>query len=110
LPRARRIARRSEFLAVEKLGRRLGSTHYLLFVRRNPTGAARIGVTVSRKVGNAVTRNQVKRWIREAYRRMGDELPRAADVVVVARPQAGEAGFAAARAEIGTLLRKAVGR
>jgi len=48
----------------------------------------RLGVTVSRKVGNAVCRNRIKRWIRESFRTSRQQLATAADVVVIAKPGA----------------------
>ena len=57
----------------------------ILFVR-NGTNQTRVGLTVSRKVGNAVNRNRVKRWLREAIRHQGDDLPVGFDLVVVAHP------------------------
>jgi ribonuclease P protein component len=71
----------------------------LLFAQ---AGAGRIGVTVSRKVGGAVLRNRVKRWIRECYRRNRSKLPSDLDVVVVARPGAAETDH-------GTLCRELAG-
>ena len=49
---------------------------------------SRLGVTVSRKVGNAVVRNRVKRRIREWFRRDGPRLVAGRDVVVIARSAA----------------------
>lgn len=66
----------------------------------------RLGVTVSTKVGNAVVRNRVKRWVRVAFREAADGLP-AVDLVVIARRGAPEGGLAAARralAEAGSRL------
>ena len=52
-----------------------------------------MGLTVSRKVGNAVTRNRVKRWLREVWRHHRDALPDSVDVVLIARPSAADAGL-----------------
>jgi ribonuclease P protein component len=49
-----------------------------------------LGVTVSRRVGNAVVRNQVKRGIREWFRRNRGHLSSVVDVVVIARREAAE--------------------
>lgn len=72
----------------------------ILFVR-NGTDQTRVALTVSRKVGNAVNRNRVKRWLREAIRHQGDNLPVGFDVVVIAHPQAADATFARVDDELG---------
>ena len=56
-------------------------------------GQLRVALTVSRKVGNAVVRNRVKRWIREAVRHQLEAIPTGFDVVVIAHPQAAQAGL-----------------
>jgi ribonuclease P protein component len=67
----------------------------------NEGGEARVGVTVSRKVGGSVVRHRIKRRILEAYRQWPERraLP-AWDFVVHVKPGAAEAGFAALRAEL----------
>jgi ribonuclease P protein component len=63
-----------------------------------------LGVTVSRKVGNAVQRNRVKRRIREWFRHHRGALPPTAVVVVIAREGAAELGAVETRDELGGLL------
>lgn len=57
----------------------------LVYGLPNDLGHPRLGLTVSRKVGNAVRRNAIKRRLREAYRHTRHDLP-ATDLVVVVRP------------------------
>ncbi len=54
----------------------------------SPAVRNRLGLTVSRKVGGAVVRNQVKRRVREWFRQNRDQFPEG-DIVVIARPSAG---------------------
>ena len=62
-------------------------------------------MTASRKVGNAVVRNGVKRRIRTAFRLHRGLLPRGSDVVVIARPGSGELGGTRVAEEIAQLFR-----
>jgi ribonuclease P protein component len=50
----------------------------------------RLGITASRKIGNAVHRNRARRLIREAFRAVFAELPVALDIVVIVRRPLGE--------------------
>ena len=77
--------------------------HLLLFAL---AGGGRIGITVSRKVGGAVLRNRVKRWIRECVRRQRPEFTPTLDLVIVARPGAAEASQAGVCRELTALARR----
>jgi ribonuclease P protein component len=96
LPKAARLRRRREFLEVQQRGRRIHSGDVLVLMRDSGVPRARIGITVSSKIGNAVERNRVKRWVREAWREIQADLP-AVDLVVIARPAARSMGLEGAR-------------
>ena len=65
---------------------------------------SRIGITVSKKVGNAVVRNQVKRWLREAARREYHLLQQAWDVVIIASHRSKTAGLVTLQKELRTVF------
>jgi ribonuclease P protein component len=88
-PKAARVRRRREYLSIGRTGRRCHTPHFVVLSDRR-SGGARLGVTVSRKVGGAVTRNYVKRCVREIFRRDEARLWPEHDVVVIAKPGAGE--------------------
>lgn len=66
----------------------------------------RVGKAVSRKVGNAVQRNRVKRWIREAVRAVPPPRGGPWDLVLIPRASAVDAGFAVLSGEVADLFRR----
>lgn len=91
LDRSERLRRSRDFQRVARRGTRVASRDFVLLVAPQQTGLGpgapgrRLGVTASRKVGHAVTRNRVKRGIREWFRRHRSDLQEGVDVVVIAR-------------------------
>ena len=66
----------------------------VLYARKNRTGTNRVGITVSKKLGKAHIRNQVRRRFREVYRLNEEAFQPGWDIVIVARSKAVDAPFA----------------
>ncbi len=96
LPKAKRLAKRGEFLRVYETGRKLFSRYSVLFFAANDLPYSRLGITATKKLGKSTVRNRIKRWTREVYRRQREPLgldARSMDVVVNVKPGAAEATF-----------------
>ena len=86
LPPERRVRRRADFQRAYAEGTKVVTRLFVLFARPNGSKSTRLGVTATRKTGNAVIRNRARRLVREAFRRHREHLPVGFDLVVVVRP------------------------
>ena len=86
-----RLRKRPEFLQLGDRGKRLFSRHFILVFDRSQHPDSRLGITVTKKIGPAVTRNRLKRICREFFRRHRDLLGAAYDVHIIARSAAAKA-------------------
>jgi ribonuclease P protein component len=85
-PPRMRLRRDRDFQRVYAARRRADMGAVALYALANDLPHARIGVSLPRKVGNAVRRNRIKRLLREAFRLAQHELPGGLDLVIVVRP------------------------
>ncbi|MBM4318666.1 MAG: ribonuclease P protein component [Deltaproteobacteria bacterium] len=104
-----RLLRRGDFLRVQERGKKLVSDHFLVFSIANGLDHPRLGITVSRKVGNAVIRNRVKRLVREVFRTEKQSFPAGRDLVVIAHPSAVGLSLAEVRSELLAFCRRSRG-
>lgn len=101
------LRRRRDFLRIQKIGRRLKGRYTTILIAPSPSGnASRIGFTVSRRVGNAVVRNRVRRRLREIARLEVSALCSGFEHVVIAFPSAAQADYSALRQEVLCLLKR----
>jgi ribonuclease P protein component len=105
LPKEERLLVRADYRRAAAVGARRTSPHFVVYLARSRSGQRRLGITVSRKVGNAVVRNRIKRLIREYFRISKEHLPPSRDVLVIAR----KANWAMKLADLARELDHAIG-
>lgn len=103
-PAAIRLRKRREFLRIQGAGTKHHLRHFIVFVTppsvavtpvaEMRVASARLGITVTRKVGCAVVRNRIKRLVREAFRRKRGSFTPGYDMVWVAKQSAATVGYA----------------
>jgi ribonuclease P protein component len=104
-----RLTRRAEFLRVAAKGRKAPMPGLVLqALRREDTAPARLGFTVTKKVGNAVVRNRTRRRLKEAARLLLAEHPvTGVDLVLIGRDGTRVRDFRALQADLARALSKA---
>lgn len=104
LTQAARVRRRRDYLAAYEHGRRVTGALMSVFFHQNDTGAARLGIAATRKIGGAVGRNRAKRRVRELFRR--NRIADSLDIVVIPRRELITAPFERIETEFRALLNR----
>lgn len=87
------IKKNSDFKKVYEHRNSYANKVFVMYVMPSGMKESRIGISVSKKIGNSVVRHRVCRMIRECYRLHKEELVSGLDIVIVARPLAKELGY-----------------
>ena len=82
------LKKNSDFQKVYRQGKSYANRYLVMYVLENQTEGNRLGISVSKKVGNSVIRHHLTRLIRESYRLHEDMFNNGLDIVVVARVSA----------------------
>lgn len=82
-----------QFRYVYNKGKSIANKYLIMFVLKNGNNSNKLGICVSKKVGNSVVRSRVTRLIRESYRLKEASLKSGFDIVIIARPSSNGASY-----------------
>ena len=87
------LKKNADFQNVYKCGKSFANKYLVMYVKENDLSTNRIGISVSKKVGNSVVRHRVKRLILESYRLHEDMFNSGLDMVIIARTTAKDKSY-----------------
>ena len=79
------LKKNKDFQLVYKCGKSYANKYLVMYIKENNTRKNRLGISVSKKVGNSIVRHRLTRLIRESYRLQEDRFRCGIDIVVIAR-------------------------
>ena len=88
------LKKNADFQIVYKEGKSFANKYLVMYVKENDLGINRVGISVSKKVGNSVVRHRVKRLILESYRLQEDMFNSGLDMVIISRTTAKDRSYA----------------
>jgi ribonuclease P protein component len=99
-PKRARLRKRPEFIHLSRSGKKQHTANFLVITRETDRSEARLGITVSSKVGNAVVRNRVKRLLRECFRHWSHQIVPPQDILIIAKQGAARLSLLQVTSEI----------
>ncbi|MBR1854927.1 MAG: ribonuclease P protein component [Lachnospiraceae bacterium] len=87
------LKKNHQFQFVYRNGRSHANKYLIMYIMENGLSINRVGISVSKKVGNSVVRHRVTRLIRESYRLHENMFNSGLDMVIIARPGAAAVGY-----------------
>lgn len=95
-----------QFQSVYRSGHSRANKYLVMYVKENSQDKNRIGISVSKKVGNSIVRHRVTRLVRESYRLHEKMFNSGLDIVIIARPGAAVVGYKETESALLHLARK----
>ncbi|NLA74794.1 MAG: ribonuclease P protein component [Deltaproteobacteria bacterium] len=103
-PKQERLLNNNDFVNLNRLGKRFHTKHFLIIIKENNTDICRFGVTVTKKTGNAVKRNRVKRLLREYFRLNKKSFSIGHDVVIIGKKNSFLLNYSDIKEELGEII------
>ena len=102
-----RIKKNEEFQQVFRKGESFANRQFVIYMLdKKDQDYFRIGLSVSKKIGNAVMRNQIKRYIRQAFLELDSQILKGKDYVIIARKPASEMKFSEVKSSLMHVLKR----
>ncbi|MBG9454338.1 ribonuclease P [Lysinibacillus sphaericus] len=106
MKKRQRVKKNDDFQKVFKKGKSFANRQFVVyFLEKEGQTEFRVGLSVSKKLGNAVTRNQIKRYIRQSIHELKDEVKQNMDYVIIARQPAATMDFHEVKQSLQHVLR-----
>ncbi len=99
-----RISKRAEFINLNLHRNRYYTKNFTVILKQNRRDVTRLGITASKRVGNSVKRNRIKRLIREFFRLNKQQIPEGYDIMIIALRESNKLNFFKVQEELGELL------
>lgn len=107
MKKAYRIKKNSEFQYIFKHGKSFANRQLVIFYLEKPEQEHfRMGLSVGKKIGNAVMRNKIKRYLRETFRELKKEIKPNVDIIIIARQPTKNMGLTEFKKSLSHLLYK----
>lgn len=106
MKKAFRIKKNADFQLVFQKGKSVANRQFVIYMLdKREQDHFRIGLSVSKKIGNAVTRNRVKRFIRQVFHELQEDINQRKDYVIIARKPAAEMDYHTIKKSLEHVLR-----
>jgi ribonuclease P protein component len=108
LYRKNRLRKNEEFQIVFKQGKSVANRQFVIYsLEKEEQNDFRVGISVSKKMGNAVKRNHLRRWIKELIRLRAEEIKKNQDFIVICRLPAVDLDFDQFKSSLYHCMKKA---
>lgn len=108
MKKIKRLSKNEDFQTVYKKGRSMANRQFVVYVLKGKNKEySRVGLSVSKKMGNAVVRNKIKRYIREVLKDIEDKLQLGNDYIIISRRPVVDMDYHQAKSSLVHVLKKA---
>ncbi|MFO8163530.1 MAG: ribonuclease P protein component [Thermodesulfobacteriota bacterium] len=101
-----RILKKGEFISLKLQGKKYYTKNFAIIINDNGRDITRLGIIVSKRVGNSVKRNRIKRLIRESFRLNKKKIPKGYDVIIIVLRRNNKFDFFKVQEELENVLLK----